>query len=126
MNVQKNPLEWTVFAAALAIVAGCVAVLVTMTMRTSDTPADLVVTLGRPERVSSGFRVPVQVRNTGDSTAADVRVDVTLEAEGKEVERADLTIAFVPRRSDRDGFVMFRRDPACCEIVARAVGFEEP
>ena len=126
MNVQKNPLEWTVFAAALAIVAGCVAVLVAMMLRTSDRPADLVVTLGRPERVSSGFRVPVQVRNAGDVTAAEVHVEVTLGSGEEEVERADLTIAFVPRRSDRHGFVMFRRDPSCCEITGSAVGFEEP
>lgn len=126
MNVQKNPLEWTVFAASLVIVAGCVAVLVAMMLRTSDRPADLVVTLGRPERVSSGFRVPVQVRNAGDATAAEVHVEVTLESGGEEVERADLTIAFVPRRSDRKGFVMFRRDPSCCRITGSAVGFEEP
>lgn len=126
MNVQKNPLEWTVFAAALAIVAACVAVLVAMTLRTSDKPADLVVTVGRPEHVSAGFRVPVQVRNAGDTTATEVRIDVVMESAGKEVERADLTIAFVPRRSDRHGFVMFQRDPSCCEIVARAIGFEEP
>ena len=126
MNVQKNPLEWTVFAAALVIVAGCVGVLVAMMLRTSDKPADLVVILGRPERVSSGFRVPVQVRNAGDVTATQVHVDVTLESAGKEVEHADLTIAFVPRRSDRHGFVMFRRDPSCCQITGSAVGFEEP
>ncbi|HYI12147.1 MAG TPA: hypothetical protein VEK57_24045 [Thermoanaerobaculia bacterium] len=126
MNVRKNPLEWTVFAAALAIVAGCVAMLVSMMLRTGDAPPELVVTVGRAERVSSGYRVPVQVRNDGDETAEQVRVDVTLESAGEEQERAELTLAFIPRRSQRHGFVVFGRDPQCCEITARAVGFETP
>lgn len=126
MNVRKNPLEWTVFAAALAIVAGCVALLVMMMLRTKDAPPELVVTVGRAERVSSGFRIPVQVRNDGDETAEQVLIDVTLESAGEEMDRAELTIAFVPRRSVRHGFVVFGRDPQCCKITARATGFEVP
>ena len=126
MNVRKNPLEWTVFAAALVIVAGCVAALVAMMLRTSDRPPELVVTVGRAERVSSGFRIPLQVRNEGDETAEEVLVAVTLESGGEEMERAEVTIAFVPRRSERHGYVVFGRDPQCCEVAARAVGFETP
>jgi uncharacterized protein (TIGR02588 family) len=126
MNVQKNPLEWTVFAVALAIVGGCVAVLLSMTFRTSDVPPDLRISVGAPVRTSSGFRVPVKVRNDGDTTAEGVRVEVTLESGGDEVEAAELTIAFVPRRSNRHGHVQFRRDPRCCTVVAHASGFETP
>lgn len=126
MNVQKNPLEWSVFAAALLIVAGSVAVLVLGMMRTGAAPADLVVATEAPERVAAGFQVPVHVRNVGDHTAEDVVLEVALESEGKTVERAQLTFAFVPRRSERVGFVVFRRDPACCEIVPGPIGFESP
>lgn len=126
MNVRKNPLEWTVFAISLAIVAACVAVLAGLTLRSHEMPPDMVITLGSPERVSSGFRIPVQVRNAGDETAAEVHVEVTLESAGEETERAELSLPFVPRRSDRHGFVVFRHDPRCCSIKARAFGFEKP
>lgn len=126
MNVQKNPLEWTVFAVALTIVTACVAVLVAQMLRTKEMSPHLIATVGAVESVSSGFRVPVKVRNDGDETAAQVTVVVTLESAGKELERADLTLAFVPHRSERQGFVVFHRDPRCCSILARATGFEKP
>ncbi len=126
MNVQKNPLEWTVFAVALAIVSACIAVLIAQMLRTDATSPHLVATVGAVESVSSGFRVPVKVRNDGGETAAQVAVVVTLESGGEELERSELTLAFVPHRSERLGFVVFRRDPRCCSIHARATGFEKP
>ena len=126
MNVRKNPLEWSVFAVALAIVAGCVAVLVSAIVRTGDAPPDLVVSMGTPQRVSSGFLVPVHVKNAGDETATQVLVALALEAGEQELERAEVTIAFVPRRSVREAMVVFQHDPACCRIVVRSLGFEAP
>lgn len=124
--VQKNPLEWSVFAAALLIVGACIALLISGVVRTGGDPADLVVSTGEAKRVTAGFRVPVRVRNTGDATAADVHVELALEKDGQEIERAELTFAFLPPRSDRQGFVLFRRDPTCCELVTGPVGFEKP
>jgi uncharacterized protein (TIGR02588 family) len=55
-----------------------------------------------------------------------VSVTLVLEAAEKELERAEVTIAFVPRRSVREAMVVFRSDPACCRIVVRSLGFEAP
>ena len=126
MTVHKNALEWTVFAAALLIVSGSVAMLVAGMIRGGEEPADLIVSTAAAERIATGFRVEVHVRNAGDQTAEDVHVEVALERDGETVEKAELTFAFVPRRSERSGFVVFRRDPKCCEIVPGTVGFESP
>lgn len=126
MNVRKNALEWTVFAASLLIVAGCVALVALAMARDGDGPPELIVTTGAAARTAAGYRVPVRVRNDGDATAADVHVELALEEAGREVERVELSFLFVPRRSAREGMVVFRRDPSCCTVAVRALGFETP
>jgi uncharacterized protein (TIGR02588 family) len=126
MNIQKNWIEWSVFGAGVAIVAGCVAALVVSMMRSADTPPDLRLTVAEPQRGATGHLVLVSIENRGDLTAEQVQAVVTLEAGGKELERAEVTFAYVPRRSKRQAFVLFQRDPHCCRISARAVGFGTP
>lgn len=123
---QKNPLEWTVFALSAILIVAVVAILVTAAVDRTPNAPDLRVELGAPQRVTAGYRIPVTVRNEGGGTAARVRIEATLESGGAQVERADLLIEFVPGKSEREGWIVFRRDPACCEAIARAVGFEVP
>lgn len=126
MNVRKNRLEWSVFAAALLIVVGCIALLVIQMIRSGDRPASLVISTGAATQEGTGYRVPVRVQNAGDHTAAGVQLRVVLEERGREVGHAELTIPFVPPQSSREGAVVFQRDPACCAIVVRALAFETP
>ena len=126
MNVQKNRVEWAVFAASLVIVGACVALLIVSMTRSADAPPDLRLSVGEPQRAANGFMVPVRIHNAGDHTAEQVVAEVTLLSGEKEVERAELTFAFVPRRSERHAVVLFRQDPRCCRIEARALGFGKP
>jgi uncharacterized protein (TIGR02588 family) len=126
MNVQKNAVEWSVFAIALAIVVACIAVLIATMLPREHEPPALVLTAGAPLRSSGGFRVPIHIRNDGDETAEAVQVEVVLDAGDTHVERAELTFAFVPRHSRREGYVVFATDPRCCRIAARAIGFARP
>ena len=66
------------------------------------------------------------VTNWGDTTAESVRIEVVLRRGEEEVERAELDLAFVPSKSEREGWVTFREDPRCCAIVTRAVSYERP
>lgn len=46
---------------------------------------------------------------------------------GEEVETAELSIAFLPRRSTRNGWVTFTTDPATVErIESHVLGYQEP
>jgi uncharacterized protein (TIGR02588 family) len=55
-----------------------------------------------------------------------VSVEIVLQSERETVERAELSIAFVPRRSKREGWVVFRRDPRCCVVTAGAMAYDKP
>jgi uncharacterized protein (TIGR02588 family) len=125
-KVDKNPLEWAVFAVSLAAILATLGFLVWDASTANGSSPDLRVELGAPESGAGGFRVPVTVRNQGDETAEGVQVEVTLELPGAPPEKAGIEMAFVPRRSQREGWVTFRSDPRQGRLSGRALGYEKP
>lgn len=125
-RIAKHPLEWVIFSVSLLVVASTVGYLAWDALRGNRGPAALVVELGRPEPGAGAWVVPVTVRNVGHETAAAIRVEVTLELRGRESERSEVDIAFVPRQSKREGWVTFRQDPTGGRLSARALGYERP
>lgn len=126
MKVEKNWLEWLVFAASLLILVGFVGLLAYQIVVSGDQSADVTVELGAARQAGSGFLVPVLVHNRGDRTAEEVTVVVTLESEDRPPDERELTFAFLPRRSERKGVVVFDRDPRCCRLSGSASSYERP
>lgn len=125
MKVEKNWLEWTVFAVSLLILLGFAVSLGYMVLGSGDRPAEIVVELSEPRRSPAGFSVPVRVHNRGDRTAEEVRVVVTLDDDRSSEER-ELTFPLLPRRSMREGVVVFARNPRCCRLSGSASSHQEP
>ena len=126
-KLEKNWLEWLVFAASLILVLSTLGYLVYDGATFGEAPPSIEFQLGQPQQRSNRFVVPVSVTNRGDETAQGVHIEVTLESGGKEQENADFEIAFLPRHSTRKGWVTFRTDPRSAEqMEARVLGFEKP
>jgi len=123
--LEKNTLEWTVFGVALILLLATLAHLVREAFTAGASPPELVVNLGIPKRVEEGFQVPVTVANRGDRTAEGVSVTISL-ALAAEREEAALTIAFLPPRSRREGWVTFRGDPRGGKLQVGPVGYASP
>lgn len=123
---EKNAVEWSVFAISAVIVALSVGYLAVAAIREKKVAPDLRITTGSASATSGGHRVEVKVRNAGDTSAEQVRIEVTLRRGEEDVERAELDIIYVPRKSERTGWVTFRNDPRCCSIAARAMSFDTP
>ncbi|HYG65823.1 MAG TPA: hypothetical protein VEL74_24800 [Thermoanaerobaculia bacterium] len=125
-DLRKNWLEWTVFAVGLVAVLGTFGYLAYEALAGEVSPPRVIVELGRPTPDGSRWTVPVRVRNDGGETAEEVQVEVSLESPGHEPETAKLEVAFVPRKSQREGWVTFSRDPAAGRLTGRAIGYEKP
>jgi uncharacterized protein (TIGR02588 family) len=127
-KIQKNWVEWVVFAAGLALVLFALAYLVYDGATMGSEPPSIEVRLGAPEPRAHNFIVPVTVTNHGDETAEGVAIEVLLEGgdAGAEPARGELTIAFLPRRATREGFVTFQQDPRAARLTARVLGYEKP
>ncbi|HKI01342.1 MAG TPA: hypothetical protein VKK31_05135 [Thermoanaerobaculia bacterium] len=125
-RVEKNRLEWAVFGLGLLLVLGVVGFLVWDAALGEDSPPDLAVTLGAPERRGDGWAVPVTVRNRGQETAEGARVEVVLELPDGGREEAGFDLAFAPRGSTREGWVQFLHPPATGRLTGRVTGYEKP
>ena len=107
------------------LIATVIGFLVFESATIGDALPDIQLRLGTPEARSNYFAVPLEVTNKGDQTAEGVHIEVVLRAGGKE-ERADLEIAFLPRRGAREAWVTFKTDPRNGTLEARVLGYEKP
>lgn len=126
-KLKKNWVEWAVFVVGLVLVVSALGYLIYEGATMGSDPPSLEVRLGAPAARAHNFIVPVTVTNHGDETAEGVTIEVLLENdEGQEPERGELTIAFIPRRATREGFVAFRQDPRTARLTAHVLGYEKP
>jgi uncharacterized protein (TIGR02588 family) len=126
-KLDKNWVEWAVFAVGLALVVSVLAYLIYDGATMGSDPPRIEVRLGTPGEGAHNFIVPVTVTNHGDETAEGVSIEVLMESgEGGEPARGELTIAFLPRRATREGFVTFQQDPRAARLTARVLGYEKP
>lgn len=126
-KVKKNWVEWAVFGVSLVLVLFTLAYLTYDALTLGDTPPSMEVRTGAPLERPGNFIVPVTVINHGDQTAEGVIVEVVLETNGEEKERAEFDIAFLPRRATREGWVTFQTDPRTAgQIKTRVLGYEKP
>lgn len=126
-KLEKNWLEWVIFAVGLVLVVSTLGYLIYDATATSEAPPNIEVKLGEIQPQGQNFLVPVIAENKGKQTAETVQIEVVLEKEGKEEESAELQIQFLPRGAKRSGWVTFETDPRTVEkIKTRAVGFEKP
>ena len=124
-KVEKNWLEWSVFAVSAALIIGVVAFLIYESATIGNAPPDIQVEIGAPEQRSGYFAVPINATNKGDHTAEGVHVEVVLRGAGEE-ETGDFEIAFLPRRGSREAWVTFKSDPRAGTLEARVLGYEKP
>jgi uncharacterized protein (TIGR02588 family) len=126
-KLQKNWVEWVVFAVGLVLVMSTLAYLAYDAATITDAPPSIEVRTGEPLQRPHNFIIPISLTNHGDQTAEGITVEVVLESGGAEKERGEFTIAFLPRRSTREGWVAFQTDPRTVEqIKARVTGYEKP
>lgn len=124
--VEKNILEWVVFAVSLILVMGVIGYLSYDAATLGNNQPDIQVSLGASEQRTQGFVIPVTIRNTGDETAEGVRVEVQLKLNGADAETGELEFPFVPRGGQREGYVAFNRDPNTGRLETRILGYEKP
>lgn len=126
MKIQKNWLEWAVFALGLILVSATLGYLIYAGVSMGHKPPSLEVRLGTPEPGQFNFMVPVTVVNHGDETAEGVRIEVVMNSAGGEQERGQLDIPFLPRHATREGWVTFEKDPRTAQLKALVLGYQKP
>ncbi len=124
---QKNWLEWLVFSVSLLMLLTIVGYLVYQAVQYKpEAPEIYAEAVADPSELAPN-RYKVTVSNQGGTTAEEVIVEFKLYKAGEELEASELQIAFAPKESQREGWVIFSNNPADADsVVARVVSYKKP
>jgi uncharacterized protein (TIGR02588 family) len=127
-DATLNIAEWVTLGISLAIVIAVFGVTSWLALRGDVTPAtfDVSPRIDQVRDHDGAWYLPIDVRNIGDDTAADVVVRARLDTGSGEPETADFTITFLSGGDHTSGTAVFRQDPREGDLVAMVVSFSEP
>jgi uncharacterized protein (TIGR02588 family) len=124
---EKNFLEWTVFTVSLLLVLGILGYLGYKTFTHKTSPPEIEVVFRPNPSEATPYRYYVEIKNTGGATAEEVSIELVLEKDQETIEDAELTLAFVPQKSKRVGWLNFSKNPQMADtIFARVISFKKP
>lgn len=124
-NPAKNLLEWIVFGISAVLVLLVLALLANAAAHVEDGPPELHAEAGTPQTKNGWTRIPVTVKNEGNSVASNVEVRVCTGT-GEARREAGFTLDFVPRGASRAGAVSFKDTGEPMELECEVLGYEEP
>jgi uncharacterized protein (TIGR02588 family) len=110
-------------AVSLLLLALVVGVVVKLWVSQTEKPPRFVVETGAARNEAGLFYLPFTLINEGDKTAAEVMVEGTIGASGKE-ETSSTTFDFIPGRSRQKGELVFSADPASAQV--RVTSYQQP
>jgi len=76
--------------------------------------------------VAQGYAVRFVAINEGDATAAQVRLEATLDISGSQSESREMTFDYLPPHSARRGGFLFAADPRNGRFRIEADGYADP
>jgi uncharacterized protein (TIGR02588 family) len=121
-----TPLEWAAALLGLAVVLAALVVLVHQALTGGDGAPIIATEVTAVERAGASYRVEIRVVNRGERTAAQLKIEGTIEGPGGEPETSDTVIDYLPARSTQPVSLLFSRDPRRAHLSVRAVSFTDP
>ncbi|MDI1327621.1 MAG: hypothetical protein PSV23_12585 [Brevundimonas sp.] len=118
-------LEWAVAGLGLVVTVGVLIVLAAAALAPASPPA-LSARAASVAPVAAGFRVEVEVRNSGRQTAAAVEVEGVLTPPAGAPETATATLDYVPGGGVEALNLLFRQDPRQGRLELTVRGWSEP
>ena len=119
-------LEWICAAIGFALVAGTIGFVAWKGLAGNGLPPQLSFQVKTIVEAPNGYLVEVRALNSGEETAADVKVEGELRGPSGSVETSETSFKYLPPRSARSGGLYFTHDPRTLEMTIRAKGYEAP
>jgi uncharacterized protein (TIGR02588 family) len=119
-------LEWIVGGLGAALVSGAIVFLVYHAVTRDRTPPDVRVVAERVLDLQNGYLVQFRAFNQGSSAAAQLTIEGELAGPDGSMEVSAAVLDYLPPRSDREGGLVFSRDPRAGRLSLRAKGYARP
>ena len=119
-------LEWLMAIVGMALVVFSVGFLLYQAVTGNETPPDVTVEMATITPTSHGYLVQFRAINQGETTAKGLIIEGQLTEAGQEVEKSEMTLDYIPARSEREGGLFFTENPDQFELQLRALGYQQP
>lgn len=111
-NTIRPPIwEWLVAAVGLLLVVSAIGFMLYRAIKGNSSPPEIAISVDAVRPAHNGFLVTFFVVNRGESTAASLTIEGELQSRGESIETTDVTLNYVPSRSERRGGLFFTNDP---------------
>lgn len=108
MLLKYNKLELGTFFLGIAVLMVLISYLVYQIFQEKEAPPNLKIThTYQPQMEDYAFEVKIE--NSGEKTAEDVRLNMTLYQEGKKTETGEVSFSFVPVKSKKTAYIVFNQ-----------------
>ncbi len=120
--------EWIAASFGLILVVFALGTIFYRALNENSTPPILEVTVNSVKPSASGYLVQFYVKNTGTQTAANLTIEGELKKDGEpeSEETSSATITYAPAHSQREGGLIFSKNPNDYRLELRAKGYEKP
>lgn len=123
---QVSAAEWIASGLGALVVLATLGFLLYRALWGGDRPPAMEVSLDTVVAVPSGHLARFTVRNVGDHTGAQVKIQGTVERPGEPIETRETTLDYVPAGSQRSGGLYFTTDPDSGTVTFEALSYTAP
>ena len=123
---QTTAIQWLIGGASTLLVLLLLGFILYEAMKGTDLPPIISV---RSEKIvlgNQGFVVQFAAKNSGGLTAKSVNIEGRLTEDGKEIEKSNATLSFVPSHAERHGGLFFSHDPRQYQLEIKPKGYDRP
>jgi uncharacterized protein (TIGR02588 family) len=120
------PLEWLVAGLGALLVAGTIGYLTAQALWRDTTPPDVRLVAEPARALEGGWLVRFRAFNQGGEPAAELLIEGELRGPDGSVETSEATLDYLAPGSQREGGLLFSRDPRRFELALRAKGYARP
>lgn len=118
--------EWTVAALGALLVFAAIGFMLSEALTEPDTPPIIKVSIETIIQTEYGYIVQFRAYNHGQQTAARLVVDGELKSDTGTVEKAQVTIDYLPSESGRTAALLFTNDPREYTVEIKPRGYDRP
>lgn len=123
---QPSTPEWVVGIVCSIIVLGALGYLFYQALSSPSLPPVVTIRVERVLPFARGYVVEFTAMNEGSQTAVNLMVEGALMRDTTAVEKSTATLDFVPARAEREGGLIFTRDPRRYRLEVRPMGYDRP
>lgn len=124
--IRPHWVEWLTGLASTTIVVAMIGWMAYEAMTNADRPPEIAAQILTIDPLPSGWRVMIEVRNSGDQAAAAVEIKGSLLDGTTAIEEAGMTFDYVAAGSTSRGGLVFVNNPSLHQLQIVPSGFTEP